>query len=69
MHNDHILRFAKYQGTLRVEKAIDLLTGRVIELYVCFNCKRPCGPATDDHCRLIEDSHSDEHLHILAKGG
>ena len=40
MYNDHIMRFANYQGTLRVEKAIDLLTGRVIELYVCFNCGR-----------------------------
>ena len=40
MHNDHIMRCVKYQGTLRVEKAIDLLTGRVIELYVCFNCGR-----------------------------
>ena len=40
MYNDHIMRFANYQGTLRVEKAIDLLTGRVIELYVCFNCRR-----------------------------
>ena len=56
MYNDHIMRFAKYQGTLRVEKAIDLLTGRVIELYVCFNCGRhsECVAAIDGHRRLIE---------------
>jgi hypothetical protein len=40
MHSEHIMRCVNYQGTLRVEKAIDLLTGRVIELYVCFNCGR-----------------------------
>ena len=57
MHNDHIVRCVKYEGTRRVEKAIDLLTGRVIELYVCFNCgpRSECAdPRTDDHRRLIE---------------
>ena len=40
MHNEHTMRCKKCQGTLRVETAIDLLTGLVIELYVCFNCGR-----------------------------